>query len=202
MPETEVLPAKPMTTEKAVRAILRRHARKLTRVLLTPECHGMIEQQILLLVHMLEFLRHEASLKERSEEYTQFCEGMLSAAATSEIGPLGSLGGAGFDAFEKLLDTIVAGMADQAPSFEKLDPAAFISFQKKLLVAPKKRGPKYQPNYDEAFLRHMKGEPISSIARDLEPEAFLEDSANTIQRYFNAMERRREDLARQSSHST
>ena len=72
MPEIEVLPEKPRNTEKAVRAMLRRHARKLTRVLLTPECHGMIEQHILQMIQMLQVLKYEASLKERSAEYQAY----------------------------------------------------------------------------------------------------------------------------------
>jgi hypothetical protein len=155
----------------------------------------MIALQITQLVEMLEFLRYEASLEERSAEYAEFCESMLTDAATAEIGPLASLGEADLEAFEKVLETVISGMGNRPLSFEKIDAGAFVSFQKKLLVRPKKRGPKFQPNFDDAFLRYLNGESASEIARDLEPEAYEEDSTATIQRYCNAFERRREKLA-------
>src|SRR5262249_30726912 len=117
MPQVEVLAEKPQSTEEKVRTIFLRHMQRLTEVLLTPECHAMIEENIRQMGAILRLLKDEAARKKRSPEYTALCESMLAEAVTSEVGPLAKLHDDDLDAFERLLDTIISGMANKVPEF-------------------------------------------------------------------------------------
>jgi hypothetical protein len=77
MPEEEALkPPKSANAPDAVRKILRKHFRKLTKILLTRNCHRVFEDQIEELIVMLELLQREARRKTPSKEYRQFCHNL------------------------------------------------------------------------------------------------------------------------------
>jgi hypothetical protein len=73
----------------------------------------------------------------------------------------------------------------------RLDPEGFVALQRKIFVQPKKRGPKFRPNLDEVFRRRKRGESLTEIALAMDPDAYHEDPANTLQRFSNAVERRK-----------
>jgi hypothetical protein len=101
-----------------------------------------------------------------------------------------------------MMAAVVASLAEGEPATGQVDPVGFVSLQKKLFVAPKKRGPRYQRSYDEAFERHINGEDVTSIARDLEAVAFEFDPVGTVQRYYNAFQRRLKKSGSKPPHST
>ena len=190
MPKGDKSERKTKSTEKAVRAILQRHVQQFTRVLLTPACHANIEEHAYQMLAFVEFLKKEARRKTRSKPYLEFRERLLNKAASEEIGSLASLRADNLHEFERMLQAIVGGFGNKGLPFDKLDPTAFLSIQNTLLIPRKKRGPRYKPNYDDAFKRSL-NESVAEIARDLEPDAFNEDPVGTIQRYSTAFERRR-----------
>lgn len=195
MSEAEVL--HPASSEKEVRRLLSKYAQKLGRVLLTSECHRSIDAVIRGQIAILQLLQREARRKKPSQKYRRFCRWLVESTATAQLGPLTGLTPEQLATLDTVLNAVlVAGLrgGDAAPG--SLDPTAFISLQKKLLIAPQKRGPKNRSKYDEAFLRHMSGEEITSIARHMDPQGFQNDPVNAIQKYSRAIERRRQEALR------
>jgi hypothetical protein len=194
MSEAEVL--HPASTEKEVRRLLRKHVQKLSRVLLTPEYHRTYDTFIRGQIGILEWLQREARRKQPSKKYRRLCRWLLESTATAQLGPLTRLTPGQLTTFDQVLNAILIGLCggDAAPG--SLDPAALISLQKRVLIAPKKRGPKNRSKYDEAFLRHMSGEEITSIARTMDAQSFQNDPVNAIQKYWSAIERRRQQALR------
>jgi hypothetical protein len=72
-----------------------------------------------------------------------------------------------------------------------VDAADFVALQKKILVSPKKRGPKVEQIYNEAFRRFRKGETVRSIAQDLRPDHYQADADGTLRRFQRAIQRRK-----------
>jgi hypothetical protein len=187
-------PAKTANTEQAVRKVLRRYARDFSKVLLTRNCHRVIEQQIESLIFTLQFLKREARRKVRSKEYTQYCKDLLATAAAGHIGPLASLPPEQLGTLEKLMNAMVRGFAGKPP--EKMEATDFLSLQKKIFQNGK-RGPKFLSKYHKAYLLSLKGETVTRIARKLDPEKFQIDPVNTLQKYWRAIERRKRQAFRQ-----
>lgn len=63
----------------------------------------------------------------------------------------------------------------------------FAKLAKYLFVPPKRPGPRPVSKYDEAFIRRTKGERLSKIMKDLEPDAYTADPLGTTQRYSAAI---------------
>jgi hypothetical protein len=189
------VPTHPSDGERAIRRILRKYAVKAKTILLSRACHSYLENLIRSQIALLERLKREAERERRGKPlslgFRQCCRELVEGAARIELGPLSSLDADQIIVLEKVLDAMLDGIRGRDAIPGSLDPMAFLSFQKKIFVQPKKRGPKSQPNYDVAFARHQRGEEVSSIARDMEPNAYERDPVNTLQRYCNAFKRRR-----------
>jgi hypothetical protein len=184
----------PENMEEAVRAMLRDHVERLGKVLLTPECHQMLDSEIRQRIALLEFVKREAALEERSPEYAGFVEHLTMTLAESQLGPLNRIKPEQLQTLEALLNSLLVGLAGQAPQ-ESLDGRALIDLQRKVFIEPKKRGPKPDPHFDAAYERYKLGESPSEIARDLEPQAYKVDTWTTLQRYTRAFKRRDDQAA-------
>jgi hypothetical protein len=180
--------AKSDSSEAEVRAILDHHFRRLTKAMLSPVFHRILKGEIVQRAGLLTALRREARRKKPTKRYLDFCRYMTMQAYDLAVGPLGNLDRQQIIALKATLDLLIAGMRNA--SKPKLDPTGFLSLQKKLFVAPRKRGPKRHEVFDEAYRRSLKSETIRSIAQDLEPDAYRADTANTMQRFYKAIKRR------------
>jgi hypothetical protein len=152
----------------------------------------MLEQQILQGLANLQFLKAEARRKKRSKIYTNFSRNMLAGIASAQIGPLSRLTVKDLPAFKKLLNGIVDGMAGKA-TLHTIEGKAFVSLQKKLFIQPSPRGPKPHANLKQAFSRWDAGEPISNIARDMEPELYAIDPLRAMDRIWKGIDRRKKN---------
>lgn len=173
------------------RAILKRCLRRLTDAFLSPECHAQMRAHIEGQIAFLRGLEFEATLRRRSPEYRLFCKKLMNEVAESSLGPLEHLSPSELASFEGMLDACVGQLIGKPVPAQTVDPAAYVAFQRRIMVSPRKRGPRYRPSYDVAFQRLLEGKDITSIARELEPEAYENDPIGTVQRYSKALSRRR-----------
>jgi hypothetical protein len=153
----------------------------------------MIETVIYNQTGILQWLQREARRRKPSKPYLRFCRGLVLEAA-KPLGPLARLTPNQLATLDQVMHGVLQSMGGRNPIPGSLDGKAFVSLQKVFFVPPRKRGPKNRRKYDEAFSRHLNGEEVSSIARELEPEAYERDPVNTLQRYCHAFNRRRRML--------
>jgi hypothetical protein len=177
------------SSDAAVRTIFRKHFRNLTKAMLTDGCFQNIEQFIEMMQRMLVLLRREARRKKRSRWYLEFCEERLAAVAVQPLGGMGKATGQELVVLDQMLRAFVNGMSGK-PAPGMIDPKSFAALHKRIFVKPEPRGPKRRTMYDDAFARHRKGEPVSSIARDLDADRYMDDPAASIERFTKAFERR------------
>lgn len=180
---------RPSSSEKAVRAIFRDHSRKLTKALLSAAFHRIMEDYIWQEIATLQALKREARRKKPSKAYLAFCRQRAAEAVNGCIGNLATVNAEQLVVLRKMLDGIIRGMLGKP--VRRLDPEGFVALQRKIFVQPKKRGPKFRPNLDEVFRRRKRGESLTKIALAMDPDAYREDPENTLQRFSNAVKRRK-----------
>ena len=147
--------------------------------------HGLIVQMIAL--HQL--MRREHRRKRPSKIFQELRRNMLKLCE-GELGRLAMLDPHLIETLDTLLDGFIK--AFKKPPLEPVvDPADFVALQKKILVSPKKRGPKLEQIYNEAHRRSRKGETVRSIAQDLQPDHYQADPDGTLHRFQRAIHRRK-----------
>jgi hypothetical protein len=173
-------------TEEDVRALFSRHVIELEHLALSPKFRQVFAGIINGWIILYKYLEREARRKKPSKHYNEAFK-KLAAGDLSVFGELKP---------EQIivLDQMLGGLLDTlrgATEFPRtIDAQQFVSVVKKVFVPAKKRGPKHRVDYDEAYIRHVRGEEVSSIARHMEPDAYERDPVNTLQRYCNAIKRR------------
>lgn len=191
-------PKKPKIGEPELRAMLARKARDLARVMITKHCRQMFLQQAQ--NHWWWYNQTEAlaALKrKRDPRYLELSKSFLVRLAGSDIGHLAELPPDALQSLEKLFDGLIAFMSGKKvqPDFNFTGPE-FARLTKHLFVPPKRPGPRPVSKYDQAFIRRTKGERLSKIMKDLEPEAYAADPYGTTQRYSAAIRSRKKRAAR------
>ena len=176
----------PAGSEAVARGILRRHARRMIRAIVTPEFFRMHAEFIAVQARMHLVLRREAARKKPSRWYVQFCEELLENAATQELGRIAGAPEQDLVTLDQVLNAVERGLLGKS-AVGKIAPAAFVSLNKRLLVPPGKRGPKRRELNDRAYARNIKGEPVSSIAQDLDPIGYQNDSFRSMNRFTKAL---------------
>ncbi len=184
--------------EKAVRAIFRDHFRKLTKALLKPVCHRMLEAEIVKLIATVQFFKHEAKRKKPSRAYLDFCRRRAAEAIHGYIGNLNTVNAEQLAILRKMLDGIIRGMLGKP--VRRLDPAGFVELQRKMFIEPRKRGPKQRAMFDEAYRRFRRKESVTAIAREMAPKAFADDPLNTVQKFSKAIHRRKRAARKRAMH--
>jgi len=170
--------------------MLRRKATEFSKVAVSKRFRQLVWQQAqnnLWLYNQLEGL---ATLKrKRDPRYVKYCERLLVGLAEANVGHLPELPPDALLGLEKLIDVIVAVMSGRKPP--DFTGPEFATMTKRLFVPPKKPGPHPVSKYDEAFIRRTKGERLSRIIKDLEPETYAKDPYGTTQRYSAAIRLRK-----------
>jgi hypothetical protein len=185
---------KPPSTEKEVRATLQRFFRKLARLLLNPTAQNVLEDLIRLQIGLLTAFRKESERKTRSKLYLGLRRYMLNLS-TQPLGALADINLEQLSVLEEFLDVFTTGLRHPQRR-PKVNPATFVSLQKKIFVTPAKRGPKSHTIFDKAYRRWKRKESLTAIALDLAPDDYAEDSAGTLQRFSNAVRRRDREAAK------
>jgi hypothetical protein len=174
-------------TEKAVRAIFRDHSRKLTKALLSPAFHRIMEDYIRQEIATLQALKQEARRKKPSKAYLAFCQHRAAEAVNGYIGNLATVTAEQLVVLRKMLDGIIRGMLGKP--VRRLDPEGFVALQRKIFIQPKKRGPKFREELDEVLRLH-RDKPLTEIARTEYLDAYRNDPVKVLQRLSKAKKRR------------
>jgi len=185
-------------SEAAARVFLRKSLRNIEKLLLNPVCHGMLEDLIRQQIALLEALKRERRRKTRSKAYLELRRHFLRCCE----GPLGALGELPPDLLALANTMVNAFISHLAGSRRtpKIDPVRFISLQRRIFVHPKKRGPKHCATFDEAYRRFLRQESITTIAREMAPQAFAADPLNTVQKFSKAIHRRKRAARKRATH--
>lgn len=187
--------------EEAARTAVREHIKRVGEILLSSKCMLAMQKEICQRIHLHQYLLHLASLPEPNEEYQGLVEHLVRSYAEGPMGRLDKMPTDEFEAFEALFRLMERGLQGEPP-LATLNPKAFLAFQKRMIIEPQRRGPKFDPWYEEAYQRHERGETIMEIAKDLEPRAYADDPAGTYKRYERAFKRRREEQERLAAEQT
>jgi hypothetical protein len=179
----------PEDVEKALRALLRKHVRKLGKALLTPGCRGLVESFVLQGIAVLGFLERESKRKNPTKAYERFFEDMKSGIAEGDLSPFARMKLKDVSALGKLLDSLMAGIGGRKPP--QIDAKAFVDMQGRAFVTPQKRGPKNKELGDAAFLLALKNESTKSIAQRLDPDGFALNADKSMQNIRRAVALRR-----------
>jgi len=177
-----------------VRDLLRKHVGELTKALLSQRCRKVLAEQTRFMSCWYQLLEVEAKRKKRSPLYLSTCQHLLVSLAEGQLGSLARLSRKQLGTLEKLLKSIVVGLARNA--IPPIQPSDFLALSKAILIERGKPGPKLALRYDVAFARRMKGERLAAIVRDLEPDNYRTDLHGTLDRYSKAIQRRRRQAAR------
>ena len=172
-----------------IRTLLRKHVGQLSKTWLLRKHRRILAGQISLLVCWYHFLEAEAKRKKRSPLYLNICQHIVAGLAEQKMGSLAQLTRGQFRTLEKLLASILAGLAGKP--IPPIPPTDFLAVSKTILIERGKPGPKASRKYDIAFSRRMKGERLAAIVKDLEPENYLTDPHGTLDRYSKAIQRRK-----------
>lgn len=176
-------------TEERLRAVLKKHFLRLTKVLLTKQCLRKADELLSAQTAFLEFLEKEARRKTRSKTYLEACDSMIRGVAEAQLGTLRRLSPKHVATLDQLLEVMVAGLSGS--KLPAIPPADFASLTKKLFVEQKQPGRKRMSRYEVAFIRRMRGETLTSIILDLDPHEFAADPAKTMQKYSKAINRQK-----------
>lgn len=187
-------PSGEASSEREIRAAFRRMAGKITALFLDPRSDRFMEAIIRQLIGFLNWLRRERRRKARSKDFREL-EKFLSHFAEGTLGPLATFSAAQISDLEGMLDAMITAIV-RPGSDDKIDPIRFVALQKKILVHPKKRGPKEHSVYDEAYRLWKLGEPITDIAQRFAPGAYQADNLNTLQKFSKAIHRREKRVRR------
>jgi hypothetical protein len=173
-------------TEDEVHALLSRHLIELEHLLLTPKFRQVLAGIINGWIILYKYFEREARRKKPSKQYHE----AFKKFAAGDLSVFGDLKPEQIIVVEQMLRGLLDTLRGATEFPRTIDAQQFVSVVKKVFVPAKKRGPKNRGDYDEAYIRHVRGEEVSSIARDMEPDAYQRDPVNTLQRYCNAIKRR------------
>jgi hypothetical protein len=191
-------PKSAKVNEKQLRAMLARKARELGKFILSKRCRDLFAEQANRYAWLYDCCKAEADFKRKrkrvSPGYAAFCQTLLATFAEKDLGPLRDLPQDKLATLEKLWDALIAGLAGRKPP--ELTGSDLASLTKYLLVPKKKPGPQFLSKYDTAFVRRAKGEKLSDIIKDLEPDEYVRDPYATTQRYSAAIRLRKRQASR------
>lgn len=188
-------PKKPKLSEAELRRMLSRKAKLFLKAIVTKRCRQLLLEHAQL-YHSV-YLRAEALAelkRKRRPQYRQVSEQFLSQFIGADIGHLNELPPDTLLGLEKLFDSLLAVISGKPP--EQFTGLEFVTLTKRLFVPPKIPGPRPLSKYNEAFARRMKNERLSTIIKDLEPEAYAHNRYATTQRYSAAISTRKKKTAR------